>query len=152
MGKSKFVIFSTEIGASIDPQSVTPPPEDMVVFDRDPIATGSYDPFKGNTMRGAVIPTLGGVYIQDFGPNIQDQRISFSDEAAISKTTVDALIALEAVSSGEYYFTDGYDCFKVQFMRPGGFIYQRDLATSYFNVARFDYTVNLVVKEKMVIE
>lgn len=144
---SKFVIFSTECGASTNPQSLDPAPVSMVVFDRDPIATGSYEPFSGAIHRGSVIATLGGVYIQDFGVQEQDQRISFSDEAAISKTTVNAIKALDEVSNGEYYFTDGYDCYKVQFSRPNGFIYKRNLVSSFFNMARFDYSVNLIVKE-----
>lgn len=144
---SKFVIFSIELGPMLNPQASFTPLTDMVVFDRDPIATGKYDPYAGSTTRGAVIPTLGGVVIQDFGPQIMDQRIIFSDEAAISKTTVDALVLLEAVSSGEYYFTDGYDCFKVQFARPLGFAYRRNLISSFFDVARFDYEVTLVVKD-----
>jgi hypothetical protein len=144
---SKFVIFSTELGPMLDPQSSVTDLVSMVVLDRDPIATGEYKPFSGSVMRGSVIPTLGGVVIQDFGSQIMDQRISFSDEAAISKSVVDALVALDAVSSGEYYFTDGYDCWKVQFSRPNGFVYQRNLISSYHNVARYDYEINLVVKD-----
>jgi hypothetical protein len=147
MLKSKFVIFSTELGPMLDPQSSSVALTNMVVFDRDPIATGNYDPYAGSIMRGSVIPTLGGVVVQDFGTQVMDQRISFNDEASISKTTVDALIALEAVSSGEYYFTDGYDCFKVQFVRPLGFVYRRNLISSFFNKAMFDYEIHLVVKD-----
>jgi hypothetical protein len=119
----------------------------MVVFDRDPIATGSYNPHAGSTVRGSVIPTLGGVVIQDFGVQIQDQRIAISDEAAMTKTTIDALIALYQTTSGSYYFTDGYSCWEVQFARPDGLVYRRNLLTSFFNTARFDYEINLVVKD-----
>jgi hypothetical protein len=98
-------------------------------------------------MRGSVIPTLGGVVVQDFGVQIQDQRITFSDEAALSEITKEALKTLYEVSSGEYYFTDGYDCWLVQFARPNGFIYRRNLVSSFHNVARFDYTINLIVKD-----
>ena len=142
---SKFVIFSTELGPMLDPQTEETEPSSMVVFDRDPIATGSYDPYAGATMRGSVIPTLGGVVIQDFGPQIKDQRITFSDEAALQKATVDDLVTLEAISGWEGYFTDGYDCFLVQFARPLGFVYKRNLLTSFYGVARFDYTINIVV-------
>jgi hypothetical protein len=144
---SKFVIFSTELGPMLDPQNEITKPTTMVVLDRDPIATGKYDPYAGSIMRGSVIPTLGGVVVQDFGVQIKDQRIVFSDEAAISKTTVDDLITLEATTSGEYYFTDGYDCWLVMFSRPQGFIYRRNLISSYFNVARFDYEISLVVMD-----
>lgn len=145
--RSKFVIFSMELGPSLDPQSLGTPPVSMVVFDRDPIATGNYDPHAGTTVRGSVIPTLGGVIIQDFGVQIQDQRINISDEAAFKKATVDALTALYIISSGRYYFTDGYSCWEVQFARPDGFMYRRNLLTSFFNTARFDYEIKLVVKD-----
>jgi len=143
----KFAIFSIELGPSLDPKSLPIEPTSTVVFDRDPIITGSYDPHAGSTVRGSVIPTLGGVVIQDFGPQIQDQRISFSDEAAVCLATITALTALYELSSTELYFTDGYDCWLVQFSRPDGFVYRRNLISSHFNVARFDYEINLVVKD-----
>lgn len=141
----KFVIFSTELGPALDPYDEYDDYVSIVRFDRDPIATGSYDDHAGSVMRGSVIPTLGGVVVQDFGVMIQDQRISFSDEAAISEITKEALKTLFEVSSGEYYFTDGYDCWKVKFARPNGFVYKRNLVTSFHNIARFDYSISLVV-------
>lgn len=142
---SKFCIFSIELGPSKDPQSMGVPPNTLIVFDRDPIATGDYNPHAGTTVRGSVIPTLGGVIVQDFGPQIQDQRITIQDEAAFSQNTIDDLIAAFELASREWYFTDGYDCWKVQFSRPDGFVYRRNLITSFYDVARFDYQINLVV-------
>lgn len=144
---AKFAIFSTELGPSLNPASMTPAPASLVVFDRDPMPNGAYDPYAGSTVRGSVIPTIGGVVIQDFGYQIQDQRISISDSEAFCQTTVDALDTLYRASSGVYYFTDGYECWEVQFSRPDGFIYRRNLVSSFFNVARFDYEINLVVKD-----
>jgi hypothetical protein len=123
------------------------PPTTMIVLTRDPISTGAYNPHAGTTVRGSVIPTLGGVVIQDFGPQIMDQRITISDEVAITKDVIDDLITAFEVASEEYYFTDGYECYKVQFARPNGLLYKRNLATSFFNVARYDYQLNLVVKD-----
>jgi hypothetical protein len=143
---AKFVIFSTEQGPSVDPQSLVVPLTYMVVLDRDPIVTGSYDPHAGSTVRGSVIPTLGGVVVQDFGPQIQDQRITFSDEACLAQSTITSLIALYELTSTELYFTDGYDCWLVQFARPQGFLHRRNLITSHFAVARYDYEISLVVK------
>jgi hypothetical protein len=143
---AKFAIFSTEMGPSLDPVNMSTPPEDVVVFDRDPIATGEYDPHVGTTTRGIVIPTLGGVVVQDFGEQIMDQRIRISDDAAMSKSIAESLYALYIVASTEYYFTDGYDCFLMQFARPNGFTYRRNLISSFYNVPMFDYEINLVVK------
>jgi hypothetical protein len=117
----------------------------LFIFSSDPIGKGTYDPSAGSTVRGSVIPTLGGVVVQDFGPQIMDQRISFSDEAAIDTEDKEALTVLHDLSSLELYFTDGYDCWKVQFSRPNGFVYKRNLISSHFSMARFDYAINLVV-------
>lgn len=144
----KFAIFSTELGPMLDPRDEYDALVSLVFLDRDPIATGSYNPYAGSEMRGTVIPTLGGVVVQDFGRQIQDQRISISDEAAISLATRTALITLYEISSGVYYFTDGYECWEVQFVRPNGLITRRNLMTSFFNRPMFDYEINLVVKDK----
>jgi len=144
----KFVLFSTENGPSLNPLDDEYDGYNFIVrLDKDPIGTGSYDPHAGSTCRGSVIATLGGVVVQDFGPQIQDQRITFSDEAALTENTLDYLIELYELSSTELYFTDGYDCWLVQFARPNGFVYRRNLITSFYEVARFDYEITLVVKE-----
>jgi hypothetical protein len=143
----KFVIFSTELGPETDPWPDHESYAKIVRFDRDPIATGKYDPYAGTEMRGSVIATLGGVVVQDFGKQIMDQRIAISDEAAMSESTVEALTALYEVASAEYYFTDGYDCWLVQFARPNGLITRRNLISSFFGIPMFDYEIMLVVKE-----
>lgn len=144
----KFALFSTELGPTLTPE--VDEYDSLVhcfVFPQDPIGKGSYDPHVGTTVRGSVIPTLGGVIVQDFGPQIQDQRISFSDEAALTLTDKNALIVLYELASLELYFTDGYDCWLVKFARPDGFRYVRNLITSHHGMARFDYEINLVVLE-----
>jgi hypothetical protein len=149
MARSKFALFSTELGASLDPQEAfNPAPSVLIVFDTDPIGKGTYDPFAGNTMRGSVIPTLGGVVVQDFGEQIQDQRITISDEAAFSILTNQAFIAASQISNGQFYFTDGYDCFLVKFARPRGYISRRNLISSHYGMTRFNYEMNFVVLER----
>jgi hypothetical protein len=144
---AKFAIFSTELGPTLDPsEDEYDSLEHLFIFRSDPIGKGSYDPHAGSTVRGSVIPTLGGVKVQDFGPQIQDQRLSFSDEAALTEADKNALVVLYELSSKELYFTDGYDCWLVQFARPDGFVYRRNLITSHNNIARFDYEIKLVVK------
>jgi hypothetical protein len=142
---NKFAIFSTELGPMTEPADEYDNLTAYVLFDSDPIGKGSYNPNAGSTMRGSVIPTLGGTVVQDFGPQIQDQRIEISDEAAFSSDTVDAIKAMYETASGEYYFTDGYNCWLVYFSRPDGFWYKRNLISSHYGVARFDYEIRLVV-------
>lgn len=141
----KFALFSTEMGPMLSP-SVDDNLEKLFIFKNDPVGKGSYDPHVGTTARGSVITTLGGVVIQDFGPQIKDQRIVFSDEDALTYTEAMSLYDLYLLLSRELYFTDGYDCFLVQFSRPDGYVYRRNLVTSHFNVARYSYTIKLIVK------
>lgn len=141
----KFALFSTELGPMLDPVDEYDNLEILFVFPSDPIGKGSYEPHAGTTVRGSVITTLGGVVVQDFGPQIQDQRISFADESVLTLEDVTALISIHELSSRELYFTDGYDCWKVQFSRPDGLVYKRNLITSHHGIARFDYSINLVV-------
>lgn len=144
---AKFAIFSTERGISIDPASLSPAPATLIVFDRDPIATGNYDPHAGSLMRGSVIPVLDGVVIQNFGYNIEDQRINISDEAALTLTTINAIKTLyTGTPTTARYFTDGYDCYKVVFSLPDGFVYRRNLLTSWAGIARYDYELIFVLQ------
>jgi hypothetical protein len=147
---NKFVIFSTELGASVHPYDEYDNYASIVKLDRDPMVTGKYDPHAGTTFRGSVIPTLGGVVVQDFGVQIQDQRIQISDEGALSLATVTAINVMYIVSDAQYYFTDGYDCYKVRFSRPNGFVYRRNLVPAFYGIGRFDYEINFVVLEKAI--
>lgn len=143
----KFAIFSTELGPKLKP-TLTDGLQKIFIFRKDPIVTGKYDPHAGTTVRGSVIPTFGGVVVQDFGPQIMDQRIAFSDESAIDETDKTNILSLYNLTSRELYFTDGYDCFLVQFSRPDGFIYRRNLASSYFGIPLFDYEIKFIVKKQ----
>ena len=147
---AKFVIFSIELGASVDPWDEYDDYAEIVRFDRDPMVTGKYDPHAGTAFRGSVIPTLGGVVIQDFGSQIKDQRISISDEAALSADTITTIKSMYEAVDTQYYFTDGYDCYLVQFSRPNGFVYRRNLVSSFYEVPRFDYEITFVVIEKSI--
>lgn len=142
----KFAIFSTEKGQSIAPASLPVLPTTLIVFDRDPIVEGKYDPHAGTLMRGSVIPVLDGVVIQSFGYNIEDQRIAISDEAALSLTTINLLKTAYLTPTTARYFTDGYDCYKFVFSLPDGFLYRRNLVTSWAGVARYDYELSLVLQ------
>jgi hypothetical protein len=142
----KFALFSTESGPMLAP-TIGNNLSYLVIFDNDPIATGSYDSHVGTTVRGSIVPTLGGVVVQDFGPQIMDQRISFSDEGALSEDTILSLVALYELTSQELYFTDGYDCWLVQFSRPDGLVYRRNILPAFYGIDRFDYSIKLVVKD-----
>jgi hypothetical protein len=144
----KFRIYSTDIAATLDPDNAVPAPATLIVFDQDPIHA-NYNPVGSAQGRGSAIRTLGGVVIQDFGVNVKDETISFSEANAISQSTVTALKTAYETVAGQWYFTDGYECWKVQFSRnPRGFRAWRSLLFSYHNHHVFSYEIQLIVISK----
>lgn len=144
----KFRIYSTDIVATLDPDNAVPLPATLIVFDQDPIHA-NYNPVGSGQARGSAIRTLGGVVIQDFGVNVKDETISFSEVNAISQATVTALKTAYETVDGQWYFTDGYECWKVQFSRnPRGFRAWRSLLFSYHAQHVFSYEIFLLVVSK----
>ena len=141
-----FAFYSTEIDPTTDPASADPAPETLVVLDQVPIlGDGLYDLHGGETGRGSVHRTLGGVVVQDFGIVNGDRRIFFSDSDALSSETVADLKAIHETIDGEYYFTDGFDIWRVRFLRPGGFVYRRNLFWAQHGQEIYSYEINLMV-------
>lgn len=138
---AKFAFYSTDIEATTDPANAVPAPATLVVLKRDPII-GTYDPQAGNSHRGSVIATLGSAVIQEFTANITDQRIVIKDNDALSETNITNLKTIAA--SGEWYFTDGYDVWKVRFAKPRGFVYTRNILIAHAGETIYNYEVELV--------
>jgi len=146
----KFRIYSTEIAATLTPDSASPLPATLIVFDQDPIHA-NYNPVGSGQARGSVIRTLGGVVVQDFGVNIKDETISFSEANALSSSVISALKTAYETVDGQWYFTDGYECWKVQFSRnPRGFRAWRSLLFSYHSQHVFSYEISLLVISKAI--
>jgi len=141
-----FAFYSTEIDPTTEPGGADPAPETLVVLDQVPIlGDARYDLQAGEIGRGSVIPTLGGAGIQDFGVVDGDQRISFSDSNALSAETVADLRTIHETVDGEYFFTDGYDIWRVRFARPGGFRCWRNLFWAAHGAVIYSYEINLIV-------
>uniref|UniRef100_A0A6M3J6N5 Uncharacterized protein n=1 Tax=viral metagenome TaxID=1070528 RepID=A0A6M3J6N5_9ZZZZ len=138
---AKFSFYSTDIDPTNDPVNASPSPSILVTLNRDPL-TGTYDPQAGDSHRGSVIPTLGGVIIQEYTANIKDQRIKISDTDALTQENINTLRTVAA--SGEWYFTDGYDIWKVQFSKPRGFVYRRNILIAHSGKTIYDYEIELV--------
>ena len=144
----KFRIYSTEITPTLDPDNAEPAPITNIALDQDP-HHGVYEQSTSSEDRGSVITTLGGVVIQDFGVNVKDEVISFSDEMALTQATITALNSAYEIIDGQWYFTDGYECWKVQFSRvPRGFESWRSLIFSENDFHTFSYSINLIVVSK----
>jgi hypothetical protein len=143
----KFCIYSTDITPSLEPYNEDPLPSTLIRLDRDPIVEGEYEVSEGVHSRGSVNPTLGGVQVQSFNTFEEDSTIRISDDDAIGGTTKDKL-RTAYYGSGEYYFTDGYDCWKVAFRKDAPITLRRNLAAAHFNLEIFSYEVNLQVLSK----
>ena len=143
-----FSLYSTEVAPTTTPEALSPAPLTLITLDQDPLF-GTYEPEAGQMGRGSQNPTLGGVVIQDFGVILQDQRIKIAEDNALSQTTVDALRSASAIAGGEYFFTDGYDVWKVAFLRPGGFRAWRNMLFAAKGVTIYSYEINLMVLEAM---
>lgn len=145
----KFVLYSTEIAATLTPTEADPAPTTLVELDQDPTLSGEYDPEAGQAGRGSVIPTAGGAVFQEMTARITDQRIYFSDTDALESDTVAALRTLYS-TGGAWFFTDGYNCWRVRFLRPDGLKLRRNLLWSYHSEARWSYEITLVPTELMI--
>lgn len=143
-----FSIYSTEVAATTTPETLSPAPTVLITLDQDPLF-GSYDPEAGTMGRGSQNQTLGGVVVQDFGVCLQDQRIKITEDNALSQATVDALRTVSATVGGEYFFTDGYEVWKVAFLRPGGFRAWRNMLYAANGITVYSYEINFVVLEEV---
>jgi len=142
----KFRIYSTDIAPTLDPDSFTPATN--IVFDQDP-HHGTYEPASAQSDRGSIIKTFGGTVVQDLGIAVTDEVIFFEDTDAIVQATVTALQTAYEVVDGEWYFTDGYECWKVKFSRnPRGFNYFRNLIFAQNGFMTFSYSCRLLVLSK----
>lgn len=150
-----FAFYSTEIQPTVSPATASPAPATLVVLDQPPIF-GTYDFDAGEVGRGSVIPTLGGNVIQDFGVIEGDGRISFSETDALTTETVNALKAIHRVVDGEYFFTDGFQIWRVRFARPNGFKARKNLLMAQYSDEqgypgdRYSYEINLIVVAELV--
>lgn len=143
-----FSIYSTEAIPTTTPETLSPAPLTLVTLDQDPLF-GSYEPEAGQMGRGSQSQTLGGVVVQDFGVCLQDQRIKIAEDNALGWATVDILRSISAIAGGEYFFTDGYDVWKVAFLRPGGFRAWRNMLYAANGVTVFSYEINFIILEEL---
>jgi len=145
---TQFAIYSTDIDPTTDPASANPAPATLVVFPQDPIfGDAEFDEERGAAGRGSHMRTLGGVVVQDFGPQEKDGAIYIADRRVLVEGTFIAdMRALHDTVDGEYYFTEGLRVWKVRFARPDGFRAWRDLLFKIREaVDVWSYEINLLV-------
>jgi hypothetical protein len=89
------------------------------------------------------------VVVQDFGRVAAGTRIEFSEEDALSESTVRAIEAL--IDTGvSFYFTDGICVWEAIFARPGGFrAWPNIVFDTIENVRYYSYEASLVVLDEI---
>lgn len=142
---NNFRIYSTDITPTVDPDSAIPAPATLIAFGEDPDAA-DYSPSSSNPDRGSVWDTFGGKVYQDFGVLDVDETITFSGSVVLTQAVVTALKSAYETLDTEWYFTDGYNCWKVRFSRdPKGFRYWRDIFFAAKGKTYFSYEIQLLV-------
>ena len=137
----RFVIFSTDRGASLNPVGLNPLPTTLIDLGEDPIF-GDFDPNAGSKGRGSRIETLGGAVDQDFGVYIQDARIRIAVQGSpIAAAAIAAIEAAFNAVDGQFYFTEGVNCWKVKFVKPDGFKAAQNLFWKAQGVDVFSYEI-----------
>jgi hypothetical protein len=131
--------------ATTDVANASPQPTQLVLFDQDPLINGEYDVCTASDKRGTLIPTLTGVFRQDFGYFAQDQVIKIADKDCMSATHVATLDTMYRSTSGEYYFTDGFNVWKVCFALPDGFKKWRNMLLAQQGIHLYSYEMALAV-------
>lgn len=142
---TEFWIYSTDASPESNPATASI----KVQLDDPPILNGEYDNFGDAEARGSVHRTFGGIVVQDFGILDTDRTIRITGTDALSQATVDALQSMYAAVATQYYFSDGYERFLVQFSRkPAGLRYWRNLGYAHNGRPYFTYEINLIVLDK----
>lgn len=139
-----FWIYSTNASPETSPTTATY----HVKLDDAPILNGEYDNYGDYPGRGSVHRTLGGIIVQDFGVKVVDRRIKISGVDALSESTVATIKMLHDVVGGQYFFSDGYERYLIQFSRdPSGFRFWLSYPYARFRKL-YSYEINMIVLEK----
>ena len=148
---SNLIFYSTDIAATLTPKTAEPAPATLIELEQLPIlGDGAFNEQAADLGRGSVIKTLGGVIVQDFGVIVSDGHIVFSDTDALGAATIAALKTIHETVDGQYYLTDGASCWKVQFARPNGFIYRKNLYWAQHSTVIYSYSIDLIIISKAI--
>jgi len=144
----KFFLFSTDKGASLAPDTLSPAPTTLIDLGEDPLS-GDYNIAAGSAGRGSRIPTLGGAVDQDFGVYDEDGKITLAvTDSPIAASVMADMDTAFAVVDAQYYWTDGQSCWKVKFEKPGGWQYRKNLFWAVQDEDVFSYELQLKVDSK----
>jgi hypothetical protein len=115
---TRFRLYSTDVAATLAPSALEAPPATLIVWDHDPIKSQGLQ-ITPPARRGQVIRTGTSVVYHDHGVVEGDGTLTITgntdDGEWLSASTVAALRTAYAAEDTEWYFTDGFNCWKVRF-------------------------------------
>lgn len=145
----KFAIFSGETSATLDPWSISP--TKMMNLGYEPLRPGCEYEEDAQTSkgRGSRIKTLGGSVDQAFANTEKDNTIRVSvKDAPVTTALITALEDAYEDRGGQFYFTNGVNCWKVKFDRQNGLKLFRNMQAKFYGQDRYSYEILLHVDSK----
>ena len=144
---TRFRLYSTDVAATLTPSSLETPPATLIVWDHDPIKSQGLQ-ITPPARRGQVIRTGTGVVYHDHGVVEGDGTLTIAgntdDGEWLSASTVAALRTAYAATDTEFYFTDGFNCWKVRFQAAS---FWRHQFWAEHGMQNFSYEITLLVVE-----
>lgn len=142
---TRFRLYSTDVAATLTPSALTPPPATLIVWDHDPIKSQGIQETPP-ARRGQVIRTGTGVVYHDHGVVEGDGTLTITgntdDGEWLSASTVAALRTAYAATDTEYFFTDGFNCWRVRFQAAS---FWRHQFWAEHGIQNFSYEITFYV-------
>lgn len=123
---TRFRLYSTDVAATLTPDAlgtetptpITTPPATLIKWDHDPIKSQGIQ-ITPPARRGQVIRTGTGVVYHDHGVVDGDGTLAVTGETDagewLTESTVSALRTAYNAANTEYFFTDGFNVWRVRF-------------------------------------
>ena len=144
---TRFRLYSTDVAATVAPSSLETPPATLIVWDHDPIKSQGIQETPP-ARRGQAIRTGTGVVYQDFGVIEGDGTLTVAgntdDGEWLSAATVAALRTAYAATDTEFYFTDGFNVWRVRFQSAN---FWRHQFWAEHGIQNFSYEITFLIVE-----
>ena len=144
---TRFRLYSTDVAATVAPSSLETPPATLIVWDHDPIKSQGIQETPP-ARRGQAIRTGTGVVYQDFGVIEGDGTLTVAgntdDGEWLSAATVAALRTAYAATDTEFYFTDGFNVWRVRFQSAS---FWRHQFWAEHGIQNFSYEITFLIVE-----
>ena len=142
---TRFRLYSTDVAATVTPDTLDPAPATLVVWDHDPIKSQGIQ-ITPPARRGQVIRTGTGVVYHDHGVVEGDGTLTITgntdDGEWLSAATVAALRTAYAAKDTEFFFTDGFNCWRVRFQSAS---FWRHQFWAEHGIQNFSYEITFYV-------